>query len=318
MAPNIRYINQSAPFWDFVAHLEDGDHPFFNQGASSGPEGQAPPPPPPAGPWGWHGRGRHGMAFRSGPPPADEAPEASPSTTKEDDTEMREKDDNIPDPPEETPGEPGNGRGGRRHGRCGRRGFGAPHGPHGHHGPYVYHAPQGQHGPHGHHGFGPRGGPSYRGPFHGASHGGPQGFPFGGPRGFAFLSDLFSPQDGEEQSSDFNPDVDVFDTESAFVVHLSLPGAEKEDIGVSWDSDKSELTVSGVVHRPGDEELLKTLALDERKVGAFERKVRLGTRATPAQVDIDGITARLDNGILYVEVPKLNNDFVDVRKVDIE
>jgi len=60
------------------------------------------------------------------------------------------------------------------------------------------------------------------------------------------------------------------------------------------------------------------MALDERKVGAFDRKVRLGTPASPAQVDIDGITAKLENGILVVEVPKLNQDFVEVRKVDIE
>lgn len=101
-------------------------------------------------------------------------------------------------------------------------------------------------------------------------------------------------------------------------MHLSLPGAHKEDIGVSWDPEKSELNIAGVVHRPGDEEFLKALALDERKVGAFDRKVRLGTRATPAQVDVDGITAKLENGILVVEVPKLNQDFVEVHKVDIE
>jgi HSP20 family protein len=296
MTPSLRYINQSAPFWDFVASLEDGDHPFF-RGPASAPEG----PPPPPGPWGWHGgRGRHNMAYR-GPPPPDDDGESSPSTAKEGDTEMKEKDESIPDPPEDAPGEPGCGRGGKRHGRCGgRRGFGpGPHGS-GHRG-----------GPH-HHFRGPHGGPP--------PPGGPHGFPFGGPRGFGFLSDLFNPQAGasDEQSGDFAPDVDVFDTESAFVVHLSLPGAQKEDIGVSWDADKSELTVAGVVHRPGDEEFLKSLALDERKVGAFERKVRLGTRASPAAVDIDGISARLDNGILYVDVPKLNSDFVEVRKVDIE
>jgi HSP20 family protein len=58
--------------------------------------------------------------------------------------------------------------------------------------------------------------------------------------------------------------------------------------------------------------------MDERKVGAFERKVRLGTRAHPAQIDVDGITAKLDNGILLVEVPKLNGEFVEIKKVDIE
>jgi HSP20 family protein len=139
-----------------------------------------------------------------------------------------------------------------------------------------------------------------------------------GAGGFGFLSDLFNPQGAAEQQGDFKPEVDVFDTDGVFVVHISLPGAHKEDIGVSWDAEKSELTIAGVVHRPGDEELLKTLALDERKVGAFERMVRLGTRAHPAQIDVEGITAKLENGILLVEVPKLNADFVEIKKVDIE
>lgn len=72
------------------------------------------------------------------------------------------------------------------------------------------------------------------------------------------------------------------------------------------------------MYRPGEEELLKTLALDERKVGAFDRKVRLGSRANPAQVDVDGITARLEDGVLRVEVPKLDAGYVEIKKVDIE
>jgi len=63
---------------------------------------------------------------------------------------------------------------------------------------------------------------------------------------------------------------------------------------------------------------LKTLALDERKIGAFEKKVRLGSRANPAQVDVDMITAKLEDGILRVEVPKQDRDYVEIKKVDIE
>jgi HSP20 family protein len=97
-----------------------------------------------------------------------------------------------------------------------------------------------------------------------------------------------------------------------------LPGAKKEDVGVNWDAEKSELSVAGVIYRPGDEELLKTLAMDERKVGPFERKIRLGTRANPAHVDADGITAKLEDGVLRVEVRKEDEGFVEIKKVDIE
>lgn len=127
---------------------------------------------------------------------------------------------------------------------------------------------------------------------------------------------------GEDKASaeqkDFSPPADIFDTEDAYIVHVSLPGAKKEDVGVNWDSDKSELSVAGVIHRPGDEDFLKTLALDERTVGVFERKVRLGSRANPAQIDADAIAARMEDGVLIVTIPKLDREYVEVKKVDIE
>ncbi len=116
---------------------------------------------------------------------------------------------------------------------------------------------------------------------------------------------------------DFTPPADIFDTPDAYVVHISLPGAKKEDVGVNWDADKSELNVAGVIYRPGDEEFLKTLALDERKVGVFDRKVKLGSKANPANVDSDGISAKMEDGVLLVTIPK-TEEFVDVKKVDIE
>lgn len=121
-----------------------------------------------------------------------------------------------------------------------------------------------------------------------------------------------------KDNEDFSPEADIFDTPSSYIVHVSLPGAKKEDVGVNWDAEKSELSIAGVIYRPGDEELLKTLAMNERKVGPFERKIRLGTRANPARVDADGITAKLEDGVLRIEVRKEDEGFVEIKKVDIE
>lgn len=119
-------------------------------------------------------------------------------------------------------------------------------------------------------------------------------------------------------SKDFTPHADVFDTEDAYVIHLSLPGAKKENVDVNYDADKSEVSVAGVIIRAGDEAFLKTLALDEREVGVFERKVRLGSRAHPAAVEVEGIHAKMEDGILIITVPKVDREYVDVTKVDIE
>lgn len=309
--PSIRYMNQSAPFWDFIANLEQqgAEHPMLagrtrgeaNERESSDEEGGW------TGPWGWGwgwpgaGRGWHqGPPPYPGahpphppghhhdgpnPPPGAEGPPAPPGGPADEST----------DPPESVPPPHPPHEGHEHRGRRGR-----------HHEPHGEHHRRGR--------CGGRGG--FRAPW------GRRGM---GAFNMSALSDFIQSQmmdtstpgaSGAEQ--DFKPEADIFDTESAFVVHVSLPGAKKEDVAVNWDAEKSELSIAGVVHRPGDEEFLKTLALDERKVGAFERKIRLGSRANPAQVDVDGISAKFEDGILIIMVPKEDKDFVEVKKVDIE
>lgn len=322
--PSVRYYNQTAPFWDWVANFEgqgfndaasganrdnnesnDDDHnndnsnpwaqwpfqPFPHRGGRNGRHGFNQPPP--------------------GPPPANEnEAQDPPISTPSEEPQAGPSEPRGPPPPfSEGPN---------------------PHPPPPHHGP----------SPHPHHGHGPP--PHHRGrrgrcggrggPWGG--RGGPFGPNFatgGAPPFMQDLAQMFSESlfggdnatttnnnDGTAKSEDFKPEADVFDTPSSYVIHVSLPGAKKEDVGVSWDAEKSKLNVAGVIYRPGDEELLKALALDERKVGAFERSVRLGSRANPAQVDAEGITAKLEDGVLRVTVPKLNGEFVEIRKVDVE
>ena len=96
-------------------------------------------------------------------------------------------------------------------------------------------------------------------------------------------------------------------------MHNSLPRAKKEDVNVNWDADKSELNIVGIIYRPGDEEVPKTLALDEQKLGEFDRK---GSKANPANVDGDGIAAKIEDGVFLFTIPKTER-FVDVKKVDV-
>jgi HSP20 family protein len=216
--PSIRYFNQTAPFWDFVASLEDqfADGPLFNEPNERNKSNES-----------------------------NESNESS-ETEKGDPTKgnnTKAADEN-----------PCAGRGYAR-GQCGGRGR-----------------------------FCHRGRGGFR-------HG--YGSPFAG-HPFAYV---FRPNAGTDTNNqDHTPPADVFDTEDGYVIHISLPGARKEDVGINWDADKSELSVAGVIYRPGDEEFLKTLALDERTVGAFEKKVRLGNSRHPAKVEDEAITAKLEDG----------------------
>lgn len=328
--PSVTYMNNSAPFWDFIAGLEQqgSQHPFFAQNHNDEPENdrevphQGPQDPFAPFRWGQHffGGGR-GMPHRGGPPhgrherryegaTGEQEQDHTNQTEAEKDASVDNENDNN-EGPSDTSGfdreahhgvRPQGRCGGGRRGRCGSGPHHSyrPHGSPPHHGPHP--------GPH-HGGHGGGWGPWAHGrPFVGMG-GGPCGDGDNSWNSFdpsTFVAQLLNqftdshPSKApnttrSSESEDYTPDADIFDTESAYVVHVSLPGAKKEDVGVNWDAEKSELSVAGVIYRPGSEEFLKTLALNERKVGAFERKIRLGTRANPANVDADGITAKLED-----------------------
>lgn len=305
---SVRFLNQQNPFWDFLAGLDrsNANHPFFN---AYNPESREPRGPPPE--YGWTGPPGH----QDGPPPQDDGPPASSA-------EHEDPPSPPPPGPQDHPFGPGfpfaGRRGGSRHG-----------GHHGHHAGPHSHERSGGWGGRGR-GWGGRGG--WRGGERGPNPCGPAGN-FDMSQIAEFISQFvpeevlshLGPKDAATASKDapaangkdFTPPADIFDTTDAYIVHISLPGAKKEDVGVNWDADKSELNVAGVIYRPGDEEFLKTLALDERKVGVFDRKVKLGSKANPANVDSDAISAKMEDGVLLVTIPK-TEEFVDVKKVDIE
>lgn len=141
----------------------------------------------------------------------------------------------------------------------------------------------------------------------------------------AGLGDLGAQRSGEtlvpedtDAENTFVPPIDVFSTETAYVLHIALPGAKKEDVGVNWDADKGVLNVAGVVYRQGDEEFLKSLSQSERKVGVFERSVKLPPgEEEKEEVDGDAISAKLEDGVLIVTVPKVEKEWTEVKKVDI-
>lgn len=122
---------------------------------------------------------------------------------------------------------------------------------------------------------------------------------------------------GADNDGTFRPAIDVFDTPSSYIIHASLPGAKKVDIDVSFNAAANAVVLAGVISRPAevDEEMLSALAQDERAIGMFERSVTL---AAGIAVDVEGISAKLEDGILRVEVPKIQDEWTEVKRVDIE
>lgn len=91
------------------------------------------------------------------------------------------------------------------------------------------------------------------------------------------------------------PLADVEETDDAYVVEIDLPGVKRNDIDIQL-SDR-QLTVSGEVK---EKERRGILRRRTRRVGQFQYSVTL-----PGDVDADNVSAHLDDGVLTVRVPKL-------------
>jgi HSP20 family protein len=102
---------------------------------------------------------------------------------------------------------------------------------------------------------------------------------------------------GRDRQAPWMPAMDVYETDEKVVVTVELPGIKAEDVEVSVED--ATLTVSGTREFTSEvtEESYHRI---ERRYGSFSRAVSL-----PPQVDTGKVEARFEDGVLAVEVPKV-------------
>ena len=92
------------------------------------------------------------------------------------------------------------------------------------------------------------------------------------------------------------PAMDLVETDDNFVLRADLPGMTQEDVNIELEDNV--LTVSGerkAQHETKQEGYHRV----ERAFGSFSRSLTL-----PKGVDADAVTAKFDNGVLEISVPK--------------
>lgn len=83
---------------------------------------------------------------------------------------------------------------------------------------------------------------------------------------------------------------DLFETENTYSLEVDVPGFSKEELSVVFDDQNRTIRISGD----------KTTA-----VNGFPKKRSVSvTYRLPQRVDVESVEARLENGVLYVVVPK--------------
>jgi len=116
---------------------------------------------------------------------------------------------------------------------------------------------------------------------------------------------------GRERSAEprtWAPQVDLYETESEFVVKAELPGISREDIEILCEGRNLSLRAE----RKKDEEVADDgYYWRERVYGHFERLIQL-----PSEVAEDSVAAKFDNGVLEVRATKKGPE-PKGRKIDV-
>jgi HSP20 family protein len=91
--------------------------------------------------------------------------------------------------------------------------------------------------------------------------------------------------------------IDVLDDEDAYLVEAEVPGVAKEEVNIEFDNDR--LTIA-IEHSEEKDDTMpdKKYVHRERRVCSMSRSVYL------RDVDSESITAKLNDGVLTVTVPK--------------
>ncbi len=92
------------------------------------------------------------------------------------------------------------------------------------------------------------------------------------------------------------PAISVYEYADRFLVECDVPGVKLDDITVQLKD--GVLEVSGERKAREENGGVKT-TMNERRFTRFSRKLQLGK-----DVDVNGVDAELDNGVLRVTVPK--------------
>ncbi|CAB4380773.1 HSP20-like chaperone [Rhizophagus irregularis] len=115
-----------------------------------------------------------------------------------------------------------------------------------------------------------------------------------------FIKDLNVTRRGGTRSNRVNntfvPLMDVHETDDEFLFNTELPGLNKDQINV--DVRDNTLTISGETKKDKKYEKGST-HIQERSYGSFSRSISL-----PPNVKADDITAKFENGLLELKLPK--------------
>lgn len=103
---------------------------------------------------------------------------------------------------------------------------------------------------------------------------------------------------GSSQEGGLSTPVDIYETDDSVVFKAAVPGVKPEDLDVSVTGDV--LTIKGEYKEEQETQQKRNYIRQEHRYGSFSRTLTL-----PTTVDVNKAKATFDNGILTLEMPKM-------------
>ncbi|KAL0539458.1 hypothetical protein IC582_023670 [Cucumis melo] len=129
--------------------------------------------------------------------------------------------------------------------------------------------------------------------------------------GFLFSNSLANlPSSARETSAFANTRIDWKETPQAHIFKADLPGINKEEVKVEVEEGRV-LQISGERSKEHEEKNDKWHRV-ERSSGKFMRRFRL-----PENAKVEEVKARMENGVLTVTVPKMEEKKPEIKSIDI-
>ena len=116
---------------------------------------------------------------------------------------------------------------------------------------------------------------------------------------------------GFERSAGFSPATNIFEREDAFVIELAAPGKAKEDFRLQMENNVLSVSYERKDAQEGN--TTETYLCREFDLDSFTRSF-----SVPKTADVESISARYENGILNISIPKLNPEKTKIsRQIEV-
>jgi HSP20 family protein len=117
------------------------------------------------------------------------------------------------------------------------------------------------------------------------------------------FDDFFPSNDNDNGGAVFSPRADIRETQDAYVIHLDLPGVQKDNVEVTMED--GTLKVAGerkMVHEEGEDQ--GQYHRIERRYGRFFRTFHFGQNADPERIEAHFADGQLELRVAKAEARK--------------